>query len=101
MREFSAENVPKPNLEVALNIEGYRGLDLEIGAGQGLHAMRYSAENPDRLLLAVERTVERFAQLARRQADHRRENLRIFHADAVSSVTHFLPEESLDRVFLL
>lgn len=104
MREFSAQRVPKPNLEmVAINelTQGARALDLEIGAGQGLHAIRYSSENPERRLIAVERTHARFAQLERRKANHDCKNLHIYHADAVSFVTHFLPYESLDRVFLL
>ncbi|MGZ3721854.1 MAG: tRNA (guanine(46)-N(7))-methyltransferase TrmB [Bdellovibrionales bacterium] len=81
---------------------GFAKLDLEIGAGQGLHAVHYCQENPDRLLLAVEKTHVRFAGLSQRRESHPHlENLIALQADAVAFVSHFLPPESLDRVFLL
>lgn len=103
MRDFHGEHIPKPKLDFSiLSIGHSRPLDLEIGAGQGLHAIRYAQTHGDRDLLAVEKTHERFARLSRRlQAHSELTNLFAFQADAVALVRHFLPERSLSRVFLL
>lgn len=77
-------------------------LDLEIGAGQGLHAIQYCARHPERTLVAVERTQTRFQRLnARALAHPELENLRPLRADAIPFVTHFVADECLERVFLL
>lgn len=76
-------------------------LDLEIGAGQGLHAIRYAQAHPERTLLAVERTRDKFSRLAQRKAAHDLPGLHVLNADAVSVVTHFVRPATLERVFLL
>lgn len=103
MRAFDASHIPKiakpENLGEALN---HPHLELEIGAGQGLHAVMYCLRHPDRNLIAVERTENRFKQLLRRFEDHGRPgNLFPVRADAVALVSHWLQDQSLDRVFLL
>lgn len=103
MRAFDASNLPRHPLPDHLSeVIGGASLDLEIGAGQGLHAINYSLRHPDRRLLAVERTINRFKQLQRRFSEHGRPaNLFPVHADAVSVVSHWLRDTSLERVFLL
>lgn len=77
-------------------------VDIEIGAGQGLHAVRYAQANPNRHLIAIERTATRFQQLARRHAAHPRlTNLFPIHADALSIFVHKIPTQSIERIFLL
>lgn len=103
MRDF-VQHIPKPLLEFNLSNQrrDFKALDIEIGAGQGLHAIQYCRNNPERLLLAVEKTHVRFEQLNQRREGHPQiENLVTLHADAVAFVSHYLPPESLDRVFLL
>ncbi|MBX3021491.1 MAG: hypothetical protein KF799_07405 [Bdellovibrionales bacterium] len=101
MREFKPERVPRPqHLDVAPPLPPT--LDLEIGAGRGLHAIQYCTRHPERTLLAVERTHAKFAGLEqRKQAHPELEGLIILQADAISVVTHLLKTESLERVFLL
>jgi tRNA (guanine-N7-)-methyltransferase len=104
MREFHFDRIPKPALAFELQDRAglYKGVDLEIGAGQGLHAIQYAKANPDRLLLAVEKTHTRAALLEQRRQNHPElSNLQVFQADAVAFVTHFLGAATLDRVFLL
>jgi tRNA G46 methylase TrmB len=102
MRTFDSNSVPKPPLTFKFShLEG-KSVDLEIGAGQGLHSIRHCAQHPERTLLAVEKTSTRFTQLERRWRDHGSpSNLIPIHADAAAFVTHFLPNNSLDHVFLL
>jgi tRNA (guanine-N7-)-methyltransferase len=103
MRQFHAEHIPKPALDFSVTaLNAARSLDLEIGAGQGLHAIRYALSHPERDLIALEKTHERFARLDGRKKSHpQATNLYAFHADAVAFVTHFLPDASLDTVYLL
>lgn len=103
MRPFRANRVPRPSLPDSVLHAIRTGLDdLEIGAGQGLHAIRYSLANPQRKFLAVERTEEKFERFKSRFDRHSGlTNLFPVHADAISVVTHFIEDQSLERVFLL
>lgn len=103
MRAFQAENLPKPATDFDFrSLPPYDALDVEIGAGQGLHAIRYCLDNPGRRLIAIEKTHERFAKLQGRHERHPEvTNLSCVHADAVSFITHYLPDASIDRLFLL
>jgi tRNA (guanine-N7-)-methyltransferase len=110
MRAFHGEHLPKPPLQdnQVAKLRGWLGaVDLEIGAGAGLHAIRYCQLNPRRMLIAIEKTHTRFAKLARRLQNHRKikcndvPNLFAVHADAVNFVCHYLPNEALERVFIL
>ncbi len=100
VRTYKASLVPKPNLPFEWNFQGDVGL--EIGAGQGLHAINYSLNYPDRTLIAVEKTHTRY-NLMRRRLDHHEQatNLYPVHADASAFATHFIPDASLARIFLL
>jgi len=103
MRAFDSSRLPRPHIEFNLQqLAQHTHLDLEIGAGQGFHAVQYCRANPARHLLAVERTHQRFAKLLHRKTHHPElRNLSVLHADAVAFVTHYLPDRCLDRVFLL
>jgi tRNA G46 methylase TrmB len=103
MREFNPHSIPKPNLpEPMRQWPKSRPMDLEIGAGQGLHAIHYALENTGRTLIALERTENRFAKFHQRFINHGAPaNLIPFRADAIPFVVHFIEDESLDRVFLL
>ena len=74
---------------------------LEIGAGKGMHAMQFAEANPDKHLIAIERTRGKFDVFAERAKDLGRENLLPVHADAIPWVAHALPPFCLDGVFLL
>jgi tRNA G46 methylase TrmB len=98
MREFRPERLPRPNLIQPLPPQ----FDVEIGAGQGLHAIQYARANPERNLVAIERTHEKFAKLARRSARHPElKSLIPLHADAIAVLAHFVAPATLERVFLL
>jgi tRNA (guanine-N7-)-methyltransferase len=78
-----------------------RPLDLEIGCGVGWHPIRYAKENPERNLIAIEHTREKFEKFAGRARNTPLENLLPVHADAVRWVAHALQPRALDRVLLL
>ncbi len=103
MRLFKPQHIPKPRLLPDLDSAlAHPHVDVEIGAGQGLHAIRYATENPHRNLIAIERTSTRFQQLARRRASHLSlNNLFAIHADAISVFVHAIPDASIENIFLL
>ncbi|WP_235727465.1 class I SAM-dependent methyltransferase [Kangiella shandongensis] len=74
---------------------------LEIGAGKGMHAMQFAQANPQKHLIAVERTRNKFEVFAERATALELENLTPVHADAIPYVVHAFPPNSLNGVFLL
>jgi tRNA (guanine-N7-)-methyltransferase len=99
VRPFDREQVTPPHgLVVAPNVSP---LDLEIGCGVGWHPVTYAKENPDRTLIAIEHTREKFQKFQQRADNHALANLHPVHADAVRYVTHGLQPNTIDRVFLL
>ncbi|NUM88458.1 MAG: SAM-dependent methyltransferase [Bdellovibrionales bacterium] len=77
-------------------------LDLEIGCGVGLHPLRRAQEYPDRTLLAVERTREKFRKFQGRLARHPEiRNLIPIHGCGIAWAAHLLPPDSVEEIFLL
>lgn len=100
MREFQAASVPKPkNFVLGKPWAGFKHLDLEIGSGNGHFAVSYAKKNPERALIALERTDLRSKLLLDKAKGL--SNLFAFRADAVNFVTHYLPDETLENIFLL
>jgi tRNA (guanine-N(7)-)-methyltransferase len=103
MRSFNRERLPFPAAYESFEFSKCtKPVFLEIGAGAGLHAIRFAKANPEATLLAVEHSKTRFAKLeSRRRAHPQIQNLFCFHADAESVATHLIPDASLEGVFLL
>lgn len=78
-------------------------LAIEIGCGVGLHPIQYSSEHPDRALIAIERTVEKFASFVRRLDHHPelKKNLSAVHADAFQFLDENFPDASIDEAWIL
>ncbi len=74
---------------------------LEIGAGVGLHALTFAAQNSETHLFAIERTAEKYQKFAHSKATEPLTNLTSIHADAIPWVVHAVPPQSLAQVFIL
>ena len=103
MRPFRPDRVPpillSPESDAWLKAGGF---DLEIGAGQGLHAIRYCQSHPERRLLAIERTKNKFNAFKQRWLNHPNlKNLLPLHADAISVISQYIEPGCLEHVFLL
>ncbi|MEK7357421.1 MAG: SAM-dependent methyltransferase [Bdellovibrionota bacterium] len=106
VRSFQADRVAKPS-----SLEGFSfpraftdgaPLDLEIGCGVGWHPIAYAKANPDRRLIAIEHTREKFERFEGRLAkNHPLDNLLAVHGNAVNWVTNALERETLSRVFIM
>ena len=103
MRPFNASKVPRPAIDLDFKkVRYFRHTDLEIGCGVGRFAIDRASKNPHRAVIAIEKTQERFSKFARRIENHPAlPNLFPVHGEAASVVTHFIPPESLDAIFLL
>jgi tRNA G46 methylase TrmB len=77
-------------------------LDVEIGCGNGEHALTYARRHPERTVVAIEKTRARFAQFERQlRYEGVPLNLIPLHTNAVWWITHRLGVSSVDRYFLL
>ena len=99
-RPFRPDRVPAPVNGVDFRYP-QQPLDIEIGCGVGLHPIQYAQAYPERYLVAIEQTREKFAKFQRRFAHHDLSNLLPVHANAIAWVTHALREQSVERFFFL
>src|SRR4051812_21883364 len=99
VRDFKTSKIP---LAPKFSVENLEIVDVEIGSGVGWHAMEYTKNNPDRFLIAIERTSNKFEKLQRRHENHPQiKNLLAVHANAVNWVITNLKPNSVDRYFIL
>jgi tRNA (guanine-N7-)-methyltransferase len=100
-RDFDKTRLPPS--QVSLKIpKDHKPLDVEIGCGVGMHPILRAHEYPDRTLIAIEHTKEKFEKFERRiQAHHHPKNLLALHANAISVISHQLNSKSVDQFFLL
>lgn len=99
MRIFKPDSIPQPRSTAMAPSHKF---DLEIGPGVGLHPLHYALANPDRTLVAIERTAEKYEKFLRRYQNHGApKNLIPIHDDAIHWITHRVDEASLARVFAL
>lgn len=100
MRKFNEKFIPAPK-EKSFTLPTLP-LDIEIGCGVGFHPVRYALENPNRFLVAIEHTKDKFLKFQRRYENHQSpSNLYPVHENGISWVTHLLPNESVDRFIFL
>ena len=102
MRSFHPEKVPVPPDFQPFDIDPAKPLDVEIGCGVGFHPVHYARAHPERQLIAIERTSEKFEKFLGRIRGHAPlPNLIPVHGDAVAWITHGIRPASVDRYFLL
>ena len=100
MRIFNKDLTPRPKSSEF--IYPNMPLDVELGCGVGLHPIQYSQQNPDRFLVALEHTKEKFDKFKRRFISHNSpSNLLPLHENGISWITHVLESKSVDRFFFL
>ena len=76
-------------------------LMLEIGAGKGKHALSFAQQNPDKHLIAIERTRNKFDAFAKLAAQQKSSNLSAIHADAIAWIVHAIAPNSIECIFIL
>ncbi|MBK3393153.1 DUF938 domain-containing protein [Psychrobacter sp. M9-54-1] len=76
-------------------------LVLEIGAGKGKHALSFVLQYPDKHLIAIERTRNKFDAFAKLVGQQKSSNLSAIHADAIAWTVHAVAPNSIERIFIL
>lgn len=76
-------------------------LVLEIGAGKGKHALSFAQRNPDKRLIAIERTRNKFEAFAKMAGQQNSSNLTAIHADAIAWIVHAIAPSSIDSIYIL
>lgn len=76
-------------------------LVLEIGAGKGKHALSFTMQNPDKHLIAIERTRNKFEAFEKLAAQQNSANLTAIHADAIAWIVHAIAPNSIDSIYIL
>ncbi len=82
-------------------LESVSSIDIEIGGGTGQFAVQYASENPNRVFVSIERTVNKFVRFAARLASFHPENLIACHTNGISWLTHQLGNKKIDRCFFM
>lgn len=104
-RAFQPEKLSPPRNFIIPNIviENKHNLPLllEIGAGKGKHALGFVSQNPDKHLVAIERTRNKFDAFAKLTALQNAPNLDAIHADAIAWIVHAIAPSSVAKIFIL
>ncbi len=104
-RAFQPEKLSPPRNFIIPNIviENKHNLPLllEIGAGKGKHALGFVSQNPDKHLVAIERTRNKFDAFAKLTALQNAPNLDAIHADAIAWIVHTIAPSSVAKIFIL
>lgn len=74
---------------------------LEIGAGKGKHACLFAAQYPEKQLIAIERTTEKFQAMYKSYQESGLENLQPIHADALPWIVHALYPAQVAELYIL
>lgn len=105
MRPLKVDSIPRARIDrvaLARFFEHPGEFDLEIGCGVGWHPIQYASAHPERRLIAIERTADKFKSFERRLAGHPSlKNILPLHADATAVLAHDLTTPRFSRVFLL
>lgn len=74
---------------------------LEIGAGKGKHAAMFAEQNPNKTLIAIERTHEKYHAFSKLAEQKHLPNLHAIHADAIAWAVFALYPKQIQTCFIL
>ncbi|MGP5209752.1 SAM-dependent methyltransferase [Psychrobacter alimentarius] len=104
-RAFQPEKLSPPRNFIIPNIitdnKDNLPLLLEIGAGKGKHALSFVSKNPNKHLIAIERTRNKFDAFAKLADLQNTSNLNAIHADAIAWIVHAIAPSSVAKIFIL
>ncbi|WP_171077711.1 MULTISPECIES: SAM-dependent methyltransferase [Acinetobacter] len=98
IRQFQAQRMHAPRDFQSISPEP---ICVEIGAGKGKHALLFTRNNPERQLIAIERTREKFLAMQKQHVLEGQKNLQTVHADALPWVVHALYPAQVEQFFIL
>lgn len=102
VRDFESTKIPCPsNKYYDLKLPDC-DFDIEIGCGVGLHPILYGKKHPNKTLIAIEHTAEKFEKFLRRyQNNQAPKSIIPVHANAISWISHKVPSQRVSNFILL
>ena len=98
IRQFQAHRMHAPrDFQIIAN----EPVCVEIGAGKGKHALLFSGQHPNKKLIAVERTREKYLAMQKQHGVEGQLNLQTVNADALPWVVHALYPSQVEQFFIL
>ena len=103
MREFKKQFIPKPDVKIPsfLKVDSSIYTELEIGSGNGEFAIQSAKKHPEHQFIAIEKSRTLFHRMQNESHKYNLCNLWVIHTNAVWWVSHFVPEKSLNKVYIL
>ena len=101
MRRFKKHLVPCPKTEALPACFYKQALELEIGSGKGRHAIMRARQNPDKKIIAIEKTRTRFRKFQNLIKDCSIDNLIGVHTNAIWWLSHHGKMDMFERIFIL
>ena len=93
-RDFKLPKIIKENKQ-SQEKSAQSSLVLEIGAGKGKHALNFAKNYPDKQLIAIERTRNKFEAFTKLATLQKSANLLPIHADAIAWIVHAIAPNSV------
>ena len=102
MKKFNEKLIPKPPVPPPLWLMSpLVPKELEIGAGDGEFALHRAKTVPHIHFIAIEKSRTLFHRMQMKCQQQKLSNLWLFHTNAVWWITHFVPTNSLNRIYIL
>ena len=100
-RAFQPDKLTAPRDFIMPKIKDSTPVVLEIGAGKGKHAVSFAIDNPDKRLIAIERTRNKFDAFQKQAINQNLTNLTPIHADAIAWIVHAIAPNSVTSIYIL
>ena len=101
-RRFLSSKVPRSRTTSLPELDLKKPIVVEVGCGVGLHPLKFSKQNPDHQIMAIEQTANKFSKFQKRYYTHQSpKNLYPFHDNAIHFITHLIKKESVSQYFFL
>ena len=98
IRQFQAQRMHPPRDFQMISSDP---VCVEIGAGKGKHALLFSAQHPEKKLIAIERTREKYLAMHKQHEIEAQNNLQLIHADAMPWIVHAVLPAQVEQFFIL
>lgn len=98
IRQFQAQRMQAPRDFQMIRPDP---ICVEIGAGKGKHALLFATQQPEKNLIAIERTREKYLAMQKQHAIEKQSNLQLIHADAMPWIVHALLPAQVQHFFVL
>ena len=98
IRQFQAQRMQAPRDFQMIHPDP---ICVEIGAGKGKHALLFSALWPEKNVIAIERTREKYLAMQKQHAVEKQGNLQAVHADAMPWIVHAVAPLQVQQCFIL